>query len=65
MQKIRTMSMCVFLAGTVAWLGAAEDLRPAGYAGTPFGDARGAAAPQSIPGRVRCARYDVGGEGVA
>ncbi|HVU16801.1 MAG TPA: hypothetical protein VHD32_07745 [Candidatus Didemnitutus sp.] len=35
------------------------------YGGKPFGDALHAAAPQSIPGPVFCAYYDLGGEGVA
>lgn len=64
---MRTLTMCVVLmvAGTMAFPLSAEDLRPSGYKGMPFGDARGSAEPQSIPGRVRCARYDAGGEGVA
>jgi hypothetical protein len=37
----------------------------AGYAGSPFGDARNPKAPQRIPGRLQCELYDVGGAGVA
>ena len=44
---------------------AAQDRRPPDYKGTTFADARIAGGPQAIPGRVRCARYDTGGEGVA
>jgi hypothetical protein len=35
------------------------------YKGTPYGDSRHNRAPQTIPGRVQCAFYDSGGEGVA
>jgi hypothetical protein len=35
------------------------------YKGTPFGDARHPVGPQAIPGKVQCAFYDLGGEGIA
>jgi hypothetical protein len=35
------------------------------YKGTPFADARYRGGAQRIPGRVECAYYDLGGEGVA
>lgn len=35
------------------------------YKGTPFQDSHYAGGPQKIPGRVQCAYYDRGGEGVA
>jgi hypothetical protein len=35
------------------------------YRGTPYGDSRHTAEAQKIPGRVECAYYDRGGEGVA
>jgi len=38
---------------------------PAGYRGTPYHDARYHGGAQKIPGRVLCAYYDLGGEGVA
>ncbi len=38
---------------------------PAGYEGVPFHDSAHAGGPQKIPGRVQCACYDLGGEGVA
>lgn len=38
---------------------------PAGYRGEPFRDEHHPGAPQVIPGRVECALYDLGGEGVA
>lgn len=36
-----------------------------GYRGTPFQDSAYHGGPQKIPGRVQCAYYDSGGEGVA
>src|SRR5580698_527822 len=35
------------------------------YRGVPFHDRAYAGGPQSIPGRVQCAYFDLGGEGVA
>lgn len=35
------------------------------YKGSPFHDSRYQGGPQKIPGRVFCAYYDLGGEGVA
>ncbi|MFY9804545.1 MAG: hypothetical protein WA211_12445 [Candidatus Acidiferrales bacterium] len=35
------------------------------YKGAPYRDARYQQGPQKIPGRVECAYYDLGGEGVA
>lgn len=38
---------------------------PKDYKGTPYGDSKHKGGAQSIPGRVECAYYDLGGEGVA
>ena len=63
---MRSSSLAAALvAGAVSLSGAAQDLRPAGYTGTIFADARNTGGAQNIPGRVRCALYDRGGEGVA
>jgi len=35
------------------------------YRGKPFRDSIYHGGPQKIPGRVQCAYYDLGGEGVA
>jgi hypothetical protein len=35
------------------------------YRGRSFGDERHRAEPQAIPGKIMCAYYDLGGEGVA
>ncbi len=37
----------------------------ANYAGEPFHDSKYHGGPQKIPGRVECAYYDFGGEGIA
>jgi hypothetical protein len=42
----------------------AQSHLPSGYKGTPYTDAK-QRVPQTIPGRVECAFYDNGGEGVA
>lgn len=38
---------------------------PSSYAGTPYHDSHYQAGSQKIPGKVLCAYYDLGGEGVA
>jgi hypothetical protein len=55
----------VLLTGTLLSASAlAQSHLPQGYKGTPYTDAK-QRAPQTIPGRVECAFYDNGGEGVA
>ena len=39
--------------------------QPGGYSGRPFGDSVYHDGAQKIPGKVQCAYYDFGGEGVA
>src|ERR1700753_4006050 len=46
-------------------LPAAQAAAPSAYKGMPYSDAHHTNAPQIIPGRVECAYYDRGGEGVA
>jgi len=43
----------------------ASDGAPPGYSGIPFHDSAYKGGPQGIPGRVQCAYFDLGGEGVA
>lgn len=38
---------------------------PGAYKGVPFRDSSYTGGPQAIPGRVQCAYFDLGGEGVA
>jgi hypothetical protein len=49
----------------IASIGAAMPDFLAGYKGTPFEDNRYHGGAQKIPGKVYCAYYDRGGEGVA
>jgi hypothetical protein len=44
---------------------AAQSNDPHDYKGTPYADAHHKGGAQRIPGRVECAYYDLGGEGVA
>jgi hypothetical protein len=39
--------------------------RPSNYQGTPYKDARYRGGPQAIPGKIECAYFDLGGEGIA
>ena len=55
--------LALALAGAGVPLGAGEAWL-AGYQGKPFANA-GVAGPAVIPGKVMCAYYDLGGEGVA
>src|SRR5271167_181339 len=43
----------------------ASSQAPPAYKGTPYQDSRYQGGAQKIPGRVECAYYDLGGEGVA
>ena len=47
------------------YLGGCASPELKGYRGQPYHDARYHDGPQKIPGRVQCAYYDLGGEGVA
>ena len=61
----------LMLAGTVAALACAGTLAAlqtdflSQYKGTPYGDSQYQGGAQKIPGKVMCAYYDLGGEGVA
>ena len=54
----------IAIAGMTLVLSSTAELPP-DYKGKPFHDTVYAAGPQNIPGRVECAYYDLGGEGVA
>jgi hypothetical protein len=65
--KIRsglTLAAFVVLISSMA-VGAPKKSFLKAYKGTPFHDSRYAGGPQKIPGKVICAYYDQGGEGVA
>ena len=48
-----------------AGVGAAQGGFLASYKGTPYHDSKYLGGAQAIPGKVTCAYYDLGGEGVA
>jgi hypothetical protein len=55
-----------FLCGALLLLGlVGSAAMPAEYRGRPYEDAVYKAGAQAIPGRVQCAYFDLGGEGVA
>jgi hypothetical protein len=58
---------CLLVVFAVGVLGTPmlEAAIPADYTGKPFQDASHTNGAQVIPGRIECACYDVGGEGVA
>ena len=59
-----TLAGCFFLAAILYLAGcAAPEWK--GYQGKPYQDSVYHGGPQKIPGRVQCAYYDLGGEGVA
>jgi hypothetical protein len=60
---LRVLAWLVFVA--TAALCAAQTNHLKNYKGTPYQDTRYHAGPQKIPGRVECAYYDRGGEGIA
>ena len=60
----RVLSSCLSVASMLAVIAFPQSfMRP--YKGLPYRDARYSGGPQKIPGRVLCALYDMGGEGVA
>jgi hypothetical protein len=54
----------VILMGGVLF-GACASVALKGYQGKPFHDSVYRGGPQTIPGQVQCAYYDLGGEGIA
>jgi hypothetical protein len=58
------LPVCLML-GAGLFLGGCASVGLTGYKGEPFHDSVYHGGPQPIPGRVQCAYYDLGGEGVA
>ena len=58
------LTACVIVAGGLL-LGGCATTEGKGYQGRPYQDSVYPGGPQKIPGRVQCAYYDHGGEGVA
>ena len=61
---IRAFVLAVCAAFTVTGLSSSSDFLK-DYAGTPYHDSHYDGGAQKIPGKVLCAYYDLGGEGVA
>jgi len=60
----RVFSLCFIAASMLAATAFPQSLASQ-YKGQPYHDSRYVDGPQKIPGRVQCAYYDLGGEGVA
>jgi hypothetical protein len=60
----KVSSLC-FIAATILAANAFAPQILRQYKGSPYHDSRYQGGPQKIPRRVLCARYDLGGEGVA
>lgn len=62
----RSVRMVLVLAAAASLAAAADQASfMRSYKGAPYTDSQWQASPQKIPGRVLCAYYDRGGEGVA
>jgi hypothetical protein len=59
-----TLNVCVALVAVLHLTGCASPASKE-YQGRPYSDSVYHGGPQKIPGRVQCAYYDFGGEGVA
>ena len=64
MMNHRTLSLC-FIAALLLSTKASSQSFLSRYAGVPYHDSVYHGGPQKVPGRVLCAYYDLGGEGIA
>jgi hypothetical protein len=60
----RVLSLCLTAASMLAANASPKSFLKQ-YKGLPYGDTHYQGGPQKVPGRVLCAYYDLGGEGVA
>jgi hypothetical protein len=60
----RVFSLCVVAASILPTTASSQSFLSQ-YKGLPYHDSRYNGGPQKLPGRVLCAYYDLGGEGVA
>jgi hypothetical protein len=60
----RVLSICLTAASMLAANALSQSFLSQ-YKGVPYHDSRHKGGPQKLPGRVLCAYYDLGGEGVA
>src|ERR1700690_3482640 len=65
MTKLRFILRAGLILAVGFYLGGCASAGMNQYQGKPFQDSRYPGGPQKIPGRVQCAWYDFGGEGVA
>jgi hypothetical protein len=65
MRTARRSILGLGLLGALCGPSALAGDAPRAYLGTPYHDSLCNGGPQQIPGRVQCAYYDLGGEGVA
>jgi hypothetical protein len=63
--KLKYISRALLIFAAGFYLGGCTATGSKNYSGTPFHDQVYSGGPQKIPGRVQCAYYDLGGEGVA
>jgi hypothetical protein len=62
---VRCSSLLLAITFAAATLCASQADFMAQYKGTPYHDTRYHGGAQAVPGKVKCAYYDLGGEGVA
>lgn len=60
----RTLSLCIISASLLSTSASSQTFLSR-YAGVPYHDSVYHSGPQRVPGRVLCAYYDLGGEGIA
>jgi hypothetical protein len=60
----KVLSLCLIAASVLPATAFSQSFLSQ-YEGLPYHDNRYQGGPQKIPGRVMCAYYDLGGEGVA
>lgn len=61
--SVRFAGLFIVFVGIAFWAYKSDYLIR--YKGTPYEDGRFSGGPQLIPGKVQCAYYDLGGEGIA
>lgn len=64
-QRTGTLPAAAAMVLLLAVIAVAQDNFLSQYKGTPYHDSRYHGGAQAVPGRVQCAYYDLGGEGVA
>jgi len=65
MKSKSTVSFALIAIASMTLVISSNAALPSDYKGKPFQGALHTSGPQHVPGRVECAYYDLGGEGVA